>query len=175
MIINIENQKQVDFALEFFASKNINWNDGDFATDWCPDKDFPYHLRIVNDVITWGDNRWLNDEEKEKMKSFDEFKKQVETEAMRDAIEVKTNNSEVIANLNKKIDSQFEYIEILENLNEKYLKRLNEIESITFNYALENRIEEIEKIFEPTKQVHEIAQKYEITPELIEELKQFVK
>lgn len=103
------------------------------------------------------------------------WKKSIETEAMRDAIEIKTDNSEVIANLNKKIDSQFEYIEILENLNEKYLNRLNEIESITFNYALENRIEEIEKIFGPTKQVHEIARKYEITPELIEELKQFVK
>lgn len=110
------------------------------------------------------------------------WQKIIETEAMRDAIEIKTDNSEVIANLqnvvesqSKKIDSQFEYIDTLEKMNEKLTNRLNEIQSITFNYALENRIEEIEKIFGPTKQVHEIARKYEITPELIEELKQFVK
>lgn len=112
----------------------------------------------------------------DRIHDFDsKWRKIIETESMRDAIEVKTDNSEVIANLNKKIDSQFEYIDTLEKMNEKLMKRLNEIESITFNYALENRIEEIEKVFGPTKQVHEIARKYEITPELIEELKQFVK
>lgn len=119
----------------------------------------------------------------DRIHDFDaKWQKIIETEAMRDAIDVKTDNSEVIANLqnvvesqSKKIDSQFEYIDTLEKMNESQSKRLNEIESITFNYALENRIEEIEKIFGPTKQVHEIARKYEITPELIEELKQFVK
>lgn len=96
------------------------------------------------------------------------WKKAIETEAMIDAIEIKTDNSEVIANLQEQLKDIEHYVG-------GGWKNDMEPTDKKVKLGYEMAMNEISTKFFVSGTVMEIAQKYEITPELIEELKQFIK
>jgi hypothetical protein len=118
----------------------------------------PEHFIIQNDSIIYDfDSGW---------------KKAIETESMRNAIEsndnIKTDNSQVIANLQEQLKDIESYVcGGWQNDLEPSDKKVNK--------GFEMAMNEIARQFFISGEVMDIASKYEITPELIEELKQFLK
>lgn len=105
----------------------------------------------------------------DRIHDFDsKWRKIIETEAMRDAIEIKTDNSEVIANLQEQLKDIEHYVG-------GGWKNDMEPTDKKVKLGYEMAMNEISTKFFVSGTVMEIAQKYEITPRLIEELKQFVK